>query len=70
MEVRFYMGFDTPSKHLGRVILLSTCPLYTNIECEKREAHINWSMVICKMAVHVAGTTSQTTGPVPADFRQ
>ena len=28
------------------------------------EAHINWSMVTCKMAAPVTGTTLRTTGPV------
>ena len=37
----------------------------------KREAHINWSMVTCKMvAVPVTATTLRTTGPRPADSRQ
>ena len=37
--------------------------------CGKREAHINWSMVIPeKAAAFVTGITlSRTTGPVPAD---
>ena len=26
--------------------LLLTCPLYTNSGCGKKEAHINWSMVM------------------------
>ena len=38
--------------------------------CEKREAHINWSVVTCKMAAPVTGTTLRTTGPVLADSRQ
>ena len=37
--------------------------------CGKREAHINWSMVMPEKAAHVAGTTLRTTGPVPADSR-
>ena len=38
---------------------------------KERQAHINWSMVICKMAATVSGTTTlRTTGPVPADSRQ
>ena len=36
----------------------------------KREAHINWSMVTCKMAAPVTRTTLRTTGPVPVDSRQ
>ena len=51
-------------------IQLSTCPLHTNSGCGKREAHINRSMVACKMAALVTGTTWRTTGPVPADSRQ
>ena len=50
--------------------LLSTCLLHTNSGCGKREAHINWSMVTCKMAAPVTGTTLKTTGPMPADSRQ
>ena len=38
--------------------------------CGKREAHINWSMVTCKMAAPVTGTALRTTGPVPVDSRQ
>ena len=44
-------------------------PLDTISGCGKREAHINWSMVMQK-AAPVAGTTLRTTGPVPADSRQ
>ena len=51
-------------------ILISTCPLRTNSDCGKREAHINWSMVTCKLEAPVTGTTLTTTGPVPADSRQ
>ena len=55
----------------GRFIhTLSTCPLYTNSGYGKREAHINWSMMTCKMAAPVTGTTLRTTGPMPADSRQ
>ena len=36
----------------------------------KREAHINLSMVTCKMTAPVTGTALKTTGPVPADSRQ
>ena len=46
------------------------CPLHTNSGCGKREAHINWSIMTCKMAAPVTGTTLRTTGPVPADSRQ
>ena len=36
-----------------------------------KERHINWSMVTCKMATPVTGTTLRTTDdPVPADSRQ
>ena len=38
-------------------------PLHTNSGCRKREAHINWSTVTCKMAAPVTGTTLRTTGP-------
>ena len=48
----------------------SKSPLHTNSGCGKRQAHINWSMVTCKMAAPVTGTTLRTTGPVPADSRQ
>ena len=50
--------------------ILSTCALHTNSGCGKREAHINWSMVTCKMAAPVTGTALRTTGPVPEDSRQ
>ena len=52
--------------------ILSTCPLNTNINSGRgnREAHIIWSMVTCKMAAHVTGTTLRTTGPVRADSGQ
>ena len=49
------------------ILLLSTCPLHTNSGCGKREAHINWTMVTCKIAAPFTGTTLRTTGPVPAD---
>ena len=51
-------------------LLSKTCPIHTNSGCGKGEAHINWSMVTCKMAAPVTGTTLRTTGPVPADSRQ
>ena len=38
--------------------------------CGKREAHINWSMVIPEKAAPVTRTTLRTAGPVPVDFRQ
>ena len=39
--------------------------------CRKREAHIHWSMVTCKMAAApVTGATFRNTGPMPADSRQ
>ena len=50
--------------------IVSTCPLHTISGCGKREARINWSMVTCKMAAPLTGTTLRTTGPVPADSRQ
>ena len=50
--------------------VLSTCPLHTNSGCGQREAHINWSMMTCKKAAPVTGTTLRTTGPVPTDSRQ
>ena len=37
---------------------------------KKMEAHINRSMVTCKMAAPVTGTTLRTIGPVPGNFRQ
>ena len=37
--------------------ILSTCPVHTNNGCGKREAQINWSMVVCKEAAPVTGTT-------------
>ena len=53
--------------------LYRTCPLHTifSIEGVEKEGStlINWSMVTCKMAATVAGTTLGTTGPVPADTR-
>ena len=49
---------------------LSTCPPHTDSGCGEREAHIDCSMVSCKMAASVTGTTLRTTGPVPADSRQ
>ena len=36
----------------------------------KREADIDWYMVITAKAAPVTGTTLRTTGPVPADSRQ
>ena len=45
----------------------TTCPLHTNRECGKREAHITWSMVKPEKTAPVTGTTLRTTGPVPAD---
>ena len=36
----------------------------------KREAHINWSMVTCKVVAPVTGTTLRPTDPMPADSRQ
>ena len=42
----------------------------TYSECGKREAHIDWSVVTCKKAAPVTGTTLRTTDPVPADSRQ
>ena len=44
------------------IYLPSTCPLHSNSRCEKREAHINWSMVTCKMVAPVSGTTLRNTG--------
>ena len=35
-----------------------------------KERHINWSIMTCKMAAPVTGTTLRTTGPVPADSRE
>ena len=32
----------------GHCTILSSCPLHTNSECRKIEAHINWPMVTCK----------------------
>ena len=61
------------------VIIIHTCTYYphfilyaTNSSGRgKREVHINWSMVTCKMAAPVVtGTTLRTTGPVPAESRQ
>ena len=51
---------------------MSSCPLlvYNNSGCGKREAHINWPMVIPERAAHVASTTLRTTGPAPAASRQ
>ena len=49
---------------------LSICPLHTNSGCGKRGAHINWSMVTCKMAALVIGTTLRATDPVSVDSRQ
>ena len=34
-------------------MFLKKNPLHTNSGCGKREAHINWSMVTCKMAAIV-----------------
>ena len=48
----------------------SLLELHNNIGCGKREVHIDWSMMTCKMAAPVTGTTLRTTGPVPADSRQ
>ena len=39
-----------PTRPLARRCLLPTCPLHTNGGCGKSEAHINWSMVVCKKA--------------------
>ena len=50
--------------------ILSTCPLHTNSGCGKREANTDWSMVTCKMAAPVTGTTLRTPGSVPMDSRQ
>ena len=55
-----------PQQHL----ILSSRPLHTNSGCGKREAHINWFMVIPETAAPVTGTTLRTPGPVPADSRQ
>ena len=53
-----------------RYFLYQTCPLHSKSGCGKREAHIDWSMVIPVRAASVSGTTSNTTGPVPGDSRQ
>ena len=60
------------TSRINGMTILSTCPLHSNSSgCGKREVHINWSMVTCKMAaVPVTGTTLRTTGPVPVDSRQ
>ena len=66
-------GWGMPQPLLGKLYffsLLSICQLHTTSGCGKREAHINWSMVTCKMAAPVTGTTLRTTGPVPAESRQ
>ena len=44
--------------------------MYQNSGCEKKEAHINWSMVIPEKVAPVTGTTLETIGPVPADSRR
>ena len=67
IQYALYMHLVTDATHF---CLLSTCLLQTNSGCGKRETHINWSMVTCKMAAPVTGTTLRTTGPVPADSRQ
>ena len=43
--------------------------LNTDGGCGKREARINWPIVM-KKAAPVTGTTLRTTGPVPADSWQ
>ena len=53
-----------------RYFLYQICPLHSKSECGKREAHIDWSMVIPVKAASVSGNTSKTTGPVPGDSRQ
>ena len=53
-----------------RHFLDHTRPLRTNSGCGKREAHIDWSVVITETAAPVTGHTLRTTGPVPADSRQ
>ena len=50
--------------------ILSTCPLHTSRGYGKRETHINWLLLTCKMAAPVTGTTLRTTGLVPADSRK
>ena len=40
------------------------------VDVGKRETHINWSMVTCKVVAPVTGTTLRPTDPVPADSRQ
>ena len=42
------------------IVYMSTVP--KGCMCGKREAHINWSMVIPKKAAPVTGTTLRTTG--------
>ena len=64
MEGTDYYSSCAQSSHL------STYPVHTKSGCGKSEAHINWSMVTCKMAAPVTGTTLRTTGPVPADSWQ
>ena len=61
-------GFGSPVPRY--MPILSACPLQTNSGRGKREAHISWSMVTCKMAAPVTRTTLSTTDPVPAESRQ
>ena len=49
---------------------LAAPPLHTTSGYGKREAHIKWSMVTCKMATPVTGIALRTTDPAPADSRQ
>ena len=44
-------------------------PFMPMVGVGKESAYINWSMVTCKMAAPVTGTTLRTTGPVLADSR-
>ena len=51
------------------VILSTYYPLHANNGSGKREARIDWSMVIPDKAAPVTGTTLRTTGPVPPQLR-
>ena len=64
---------------VGSESINTACPLYTNNSTDtiisimgmgKRGAHMNWSMVIPEKVAPFTGTTSRTSGPVPADSRQ
>ena len=65
--------FDFSLEYFLTVSHMSSCPLHTtyriNIGSGKREAHINWSMVVPEKVAPVTGTTLRTTGCVPANSR-